>query len=300
MYKRRGLRVVLLSLLLMGCYSTATPQANTPAGAPVVRESDIVYGKADDLDLKLDLVRPATGGPFPAVIFLFGGGFSSGSRGIWIEEITNAAQRGYVGVAPDYRLTSVFDNTGKPRYPFPSQVHDVKCTVRWLRVNARQHAIDPDRIGVVGYSAGGSLSLMLALTEVSDGLEGPCESSASSRVQVAVNIAGPTDFVRNHEVSSDSVEQLLGGRPEKFPDRYIAASPITYVGGQDAPVLTICGSYDPRLQQQQQLDDRMRAAGSVHTLIVVQGTGHSLYGLVNFDQDNPVWSFLDKLLMPTR
>ena len=301
MEKRCRLGVALLSLLVTACGSTANCQANTDAAIPAVRESGIVYGKGGDFELRLDLARPATGGPFPAVVFVFGGGFTSGSRREWFREINRAAQRGYVGVAVDYRLTCLLDESGRPKYPFPAQVHDVKCAVRWLRANASKYSIDADRIGVVGYSAGGTLSLLLALTEPNDGLEGPCgDPSVSSRVQAAVSLAGSPDFVLRHKISSYDVELLLGGSPEQVPDRYRVASPLTYVGGHDAPVLTVTGSFDPRLPQQRLLDDGMRAAGSDHTLIIVQGAGHSMYGLVNFDKDNPVWSFLDEELKTTR
>src|SRR5438309_2257898 len=66
------------------------------------------------------------------------------------------AHKGYVAVTITYRLA--------PKYPFPAVVHDCKAAVRWLRANARQYHIDPERMGVTGGSAGGHLALFLGVT----------------------------------------------------------------------------------------------------------------------------------------
>jgi acetyl esterase/lipase len=297
MAKRYRCLMALFSLVIVGCSSTASGQRSTAIAAPVVSESDIVYSNNQGQELMLDIARQANGGPFPTVMFIFGGGFSSGSRKDWYAQIMDAAQRGYVGVAVDHRLTSVRGDSGKPKYPFPAQIFDVKCAVRWLRANAGKYAIDVDHIGVVGYSSGGMLSLLLALTDVNDGLEGACVENYSSSVQAAVNIAGPANLVLNYKTYPYYMELLLGGSPVQVPDRYTAASPITYIGGGNAPVLSICGSEDPMLLQLNLLDDQMKAAGSNHTLIVIQGAGHlNHFTLGYFPQDNPAWRFLDKYL----
>ncbi|MBE3143302.1 MAG: alpha/beta hydrolase [Planctomycetes bacterium] len=260
-------------------------------------DCDIVYNNVEGQELMLDIARPAKGGPFPTVMFIFGGGFTRGSRKDWYAQVVDAAQRGYVGVAVDHRLTSVRGDSGRPKYPFPAQIYDVKCAVRWLRANAGKYAIDVDHIGIVGYSSGGMLSLLLALTDVNDGLEGACLENYSSSVQAAVNIAGPVDLVMNYQFYPSYMELLLGGSPVQVPDRYTAASPITYIGGENAPILSLCGSEDPMLFQLKLLDDQMKAVGSTHTLIVIQGIGHyNLFALDYSQQDSPGWKFLDACL----
>jgi acetyl esterase/lipase len=287
----------LFSLVFIGCSSTASGQRSTAIAVPVVNDSDIVYSNIDGQELMLDISRPAKGGPFPTVLFIFGGGFIRGSRKDWYAQIVDAAQRGYVGVAVDYRLTSVRGEGGIPKYPFPAQIYDVKCAVRWLRANAGKYTIDVDHIGVVGFSSGGMLCLLLALTDVNDGLEGVCLEDYSSSVQAAVNIAGPVDLVMNYEFYPSYMELLLGGSPIQVPDRYTAASPITYIGRENAPVLSFCGSEDTMLLQLELLDDQMKAIGSNHTLIVIQGVGHrNMVAVVYSQQDSPAWRFLDACL----
>ena len=286
---------ILLALLLaIGCRSF---KPGPTEEQDYIREDGITFGHGGDAELKLDLVRPADGkGPFPALIFLFGGGYETGSRNSWFTEIELAAERDYVAVAIDYRLTSVRENR-KPKYPFPAQLHDAKCAVRWLRANAKKYNIDENHIGLVGFSAGGNLSLMLALTDSSDGLEGDCgDGRISSRVQAVVNLAGGTDLVMHYQLYPGYYGALLGGSPEEVPERYKAASPITYVSRDDPPVLTICGSKDRVLPQERLLDDKLRMIEASHTLIIIEGAEHKIYALVNFYEDNPVWDFFDKHL----
>src|SRR5205085_994504 len=80
------------------------------------------------------------------------------------------------------------------RHPFPAALHDVKCAVRWLRAHADRFAIDPQRVGVVGYSAGGQLACLLGMTEGRLDLEGTGgHGEHSSRVQAVVGYYALTD-----------------------------------------------------------------------------------------------------------
>ena len=108
---------------------------------------------------------------FPALVYIFGGGWGyySANRRQCDNIIQTAASKGYVAVTVDYRLTNVKEN-GKTKFPFPNQLYDVKSAVRWLRANAEKYNINPDRIGVVGWSSGGHLALLVGLTDASDNL----------------------------------------------------------------------------------------------------------------------------------
>jgi len=283
-----GKRVVCPVLLASVLFSLINCQ---PAGKgsneekEYILETEIVYGKGGDVELYLDLARPDSGkGPFPALIFLFGGGYASGSKRSFYHPIMDSAKRGYVAVAIDYRLTSVREN-GKPKYQFPAQLHDAKCAVRWLRANSRKYSIDKNRIGALGFSAGGTLALMLGLTDSSDGLEGDCgDGRISSSIQAVVNLAGGTDMEMHYRLYSSYIKPLLGGTPEEMPERYKASSPLTYVSTDDPPVLTLCGTRDVVLPQEKLLDDRMKAVGTSHILIIIENAGHSKIDLVDFEK----------------
>ena len=294
---------IVLAVSLIGCHTTERNSVvqTSSVEQEVIWEKGIVFGTVDGVDLKLDLVRPGNGnGPHPALIFIHGGGWSGGNRQEFSLKIKLAAERGYVAVTVDYRLTSIFVQDGPKANRFPVQIHDVKCAVRWLRANAEKYNIDPARIGAYGDSAGGHLALLLGLTDSSDGLEGNCGNlNLSSKVQAVVSRAGPTDlqlFFENIYAGRAAVTRLIGGSPEEMPEEYRAASPITYVSENDPPVLTIHGDQDGTVppKNAELLDERMKEMGISHTLIMVEGARHDVS--VDLFVDYPVWDFFDKHL----
>jgi acetyl esterase/lipase len=115
---------------------------------PEIRvERNIVYGKADRVELQLNLALPKNSkGPFPAVVCIHGGGWYQGQRQELDSMAELLARRGYVAATVSYRLV--------PTARFPAQIEDCKAAVRWLRANARTYHINPDRIGAIGFSAG--------------------------------------------------------------------------------------------------------------------------------------------------
>jgi pectinesterase len=253
-----------------------------------IEEKDLIYGKVDDTELKLNLTRPVKGrGPFPALVFIQ---WSANGRKGWVRERQRAATRGYVAVAIDYRQWRMGS--------FPAQVHDVKCVVRWLRANAENYKIDSDHIGVVGNSAGGYLALMLGLTEPSDGFEGECgDLKYSSSVQAVVNLAGITDLMSYYKYKgADYIVYNVKGSPEEAPHRYRKASPLSYVRENSPPVLSIHSIEDNHtpMEQPELLDAKMKEMGAPHILVILKGTGQ--VALV----DDNVWDFFDEHLKNKR
>jgi hypothetical protein len=100
-----ALALATATLIIAGCLTSEGKATRTIQGR-VVLKKEITYGKGGDVDLKLDLARPAKGkGPFPALIFIHGGGWCSGSKAEYDDAIQQAANKGYVAVTIDYRLT---------------------------------------------------------------------------------------------------------------------------------------------------------------------------------------------------
>lgn len=302
--QRNGLyRPACRLLIVLMCITVLVWRACSSADAEIVQEENITYGKGGDRALKLDLARPEGDGPFPAVVFIHGGGWRGGHRAGYRGEIAEAARRGYVAVTVSYRLTEA-DDQGKAKYPFPAQVHDVKCAVRWLRANAARYRVDPKRIGATGGSAGGHLSLMLGLTDAKAQLEGTGgHADRSSRVQAVVNYFGPTDMIELCRTSSGAkpiVASFLDGTPEEVRDRYLAASPTKYVSKDDPPTLSLHGA-DDRLvpsDQARLLDKKLKAAGASHTLVLLDGQGHGFRGEASAKAKTAMYEFFDKHLKP--
>ena len=274
--------------------------------AEVALEENITYGKAGDTELKLDLARPEGDGPFPAIVFIHGGGWSKGSRQGYGRQIQEAAKRGYVAATISYRLMQ-FDEAKKETTTatpiFPAQIHDAKAAIRWLRANADKFNVDPNRIGVTGGSAGGHLSLLVGLTDPAANLEGESGSpDQSSRVQAVVNVFGPTNMTFCYEKSSVAwiFRLFMGGIPDEAGERYKAASPISYASKDDPPVLTLHGNQDALVPVEQAtvLDDEMKAAGASHTLMVFEGQGHGFQAEHQQKAMNAMWAFFDQHLKP--
>jgi len=135
----------------------AAGQVPQTAAIDVKVEKDVVFGKGGDLDLKLDIFRPPAGKQKRmATIHFHGGGFARGSKDAIGDRIRPYAALGYVAVAAQYRLSG--------QAGFPALVHDAKAAIRWVRANATSLGIEPERIAVVGYSAGGYHALFTAGT----------------------------------------------------------------------------------------------------------------------------------------
>ena len=269
--------------------------------AEVTVEENVTYGKCGDTELKLDLARPEGDGPFPAIVFIHGGGWYQGNRQGYRGAIEEAAKRGYVAITISYRLMQ-FDESKKETTAatliFPAQIHDAKAAVRWLRANAKRYLVDPDRIGVTGASAGGHLSLLVGLTDPAADLEGDSGSpDQSSRVQAVVNVFGPTDMAGCYDKSSVAwiFRLFMGGTPTEAAERYKAASPINYVSTDDPPVLTLHGDQDALVpvDQARILDEKMKAVGATHRLMIFGGQGHGFGGEYQEQAMKAMWEFFD-------
>jgi acetyl esterase/lipase len=213
--------------------------------------------------LAMDIARPTGAGPFPAVVAIHGGGFTSGDRAAYATLITRLAERGYVAASVDYRLA--------PALQFPSAVQDVKAAVRYLRANAQKYAIDPARIAAVGDAAGANLALLLALTPgvAEFDLGGP-NPGESSRVACAVAINGLVDLARLDFKAPETagLPQYLGGDAANAAREYQASSPISWVTPAAPPILAIhgAGGVIPH-DQSQRLVDALKRAGATAELL---------------------------------
>jgi acetyl esterase/lipase len=152
--------------------------------------SDISYAQADDRALQLDLYRPDSEGPVPAVIYLRGGGWGRGDKADDADtRLAPAAAHGIAVLSVNYRLA--------PAAVYPAQIHDVKAAIRWTRAHGAEYGLNTDAIGLWGVSAGAMLASLAGLTPNDPVLEGVLgeDRDQSSAVQAIADWFGPTDFV---------------------------------------------------------------------------------------------------------
>lgn len=280
----------------------------TALSAEIVVQQNIRYATVGGKELELDLARPSGRGPFPAIVFIHGGGWYEGDRQSYGAQIREAAKRGYVGVAISYRLMQ-FDeqrkDTASAKPIFPTQIQDVNTALRWLRNNADQNRIDEERMGLTGASAGGHLALLAALADPNPAMRGGgSDRKPPARVRAVVNLFGPTDMVACYEDSVVAwiIRLFMGGRPEETPETYRKASPIHYVSKDDPPVLTLHGALDVMVPvgQAELLDQKMKAVGAPHQLVVYQDQGHGFKGEAEENAEKALWKFFQQHLQPHR
>lgn len=258
----------------------AAPAAE-PTRHEVESQTDVVYGKGADQELKLDLYIPkGAAQPLPTVLFIHGGGWSGGNKESFAPFAKRLAEEGLVTATISYRLA--------PTHVFPAQVEDCKCAVRWLRANAERLHVDPERIGALGGSAGAHLALMLGVLDKEDGLEGEGGSpDHSSKVQAVVSFVGPTNLVGTFpEVSTNILKNFLGGTAAEKGDLYKQASPITYVNEGDPPMLLFQGSTDVLVPYDQafQFATAMHNANVQGNVVMHVGLGHG-WGGADMERD---------------
>jgi acetyl esterase/lipase len=283
---------------LLAAFVALVVGGRAPAQAPKVAvqaENDLVYGKGGDTELKLDLAIPKDGdGPFPALVCIHGGGWSSGDRQQLRATLPILAGRGYVAASVTYRFVQAAK--------FPAQIEDCKAAVRWLRANAKKYKIDPDRIGAMGYSAGGHLACLLGTTDKNDGLEGNGGNpEQSSRVQAVVSFFGPTNFITKNwteDVERQFMIPLLGAKFEEKPELYRKVSPINYVTKDDPPFLFFHGTADTLvgIHHSRQMTEKLKEVGVSAKLIELEGEGHGWRGEKLFQSLQQMMTFFDEQL----
>ena len=269
----------LLGILLLSCSALATPQPTplststptltpppTPFGLYGVSLLNKTYCTMDGEPQKMDIYFPQTGGPWPVVFYIHGGSWMEGDKGEAAGLGSWLTPQGYVVVSVNYRLY--------PFARFPAMIEDIKCAVRFLRANAVEYNIDPNRIGAMGASAGGHLAALLGASDQSAGWDVVEYTEYSSRVQAVIDTAGPSDLTQRLDRGGlETIVVMAFGRPNLE-----IASPIAHVSPDDPPFLIIHGEKDAivGLLHGQAMYDSLVEVGVPTQLVIVQNGGHDL------------------------
>jgi len=216
------------------------------------------------------------GPPVPLAIYIHGGGWSSGDRlsdAYYTLVKPRLLASGIAVASVDYRLA--------PKARFPAQIIDVAYAVRYLRSNAKNLRIDPDRIAVFGTSAGGHLASLLGTTDKSAGFDVGDLTSVSSRVKAVADIVGPADLTDPSIPAVTQVGILAAFGAVAGPagnPTLTKASPVAYVSRDDPPFLIVHGTLDELVPYSQSAGfaQRLKAAGVRVELVPVIGGTHAL------------------------
>jgi acetyl esterase/lipase len=246
---------VAIHVLLMVSATYAAPR----------RFSDIEYASTNGLSLRFDACIPSGEAPFPAAILVHGGAWVRGDRRVEVaplfQPLTDA---GIAWFSISYRFaTSPLE--------FGTAIDDVEAAIRYVKSHASEYKIDPDRIALVGESAGGQLAAMAAL------------NAPPGAVKAVVALYTPTDLVAlatNSSLVPPAIQQAIDGTPWKalILGRLAQLSPIEHVRPDMPPFLLIHGTADPLVpfQQSTKMCERMKTVGASCELYPVPNAGHGI------------------------
>lgn len=269
---------------------------------------DIPYDSASTSQ-KLDLYLPDEGdGPFPLLIYIHGGGFRIGDkRDDHVTAYLGAIHRGMAVASVEYRLSK--------EALFPAAVTDVRQAVRYLKKNAEKYRIDPEKLTVIGGSAGGNLTAMLAMNIPNGEFLGEDQKEmydTDACVNLAIDQFGPIDFrtmdeqarqngisFPDHDEPSSPESEYLGtALPEADPELLDAASPLTYLSPAMTRILIQHGTRDRLVPFEQSLEFeeniKKRIGKEYVEFMALEGADHDDRQFSETENMNVIFSFIKK------
>ncbi len=242
---------------------TATVPSSSAAGPHRI---ELIPDLPFTSQLRLDVYRPVDPGPWPVVVMAHGGGWVGGDRTHLAALARTAATSGLVVYNADYRTIQLGGAN-------PATFEDIACAVRYARATAQQYGGRPDRLALLGYSAGGHLAAVVALA--GDAFSGDCAVDQGSALpEVFVGVSGPYD--------SDEFQLPLalffGGTIDEVPEAWAAGNPYSYVGENPQLIVRLFwGQEDPLVPARfaSDFESALTEAGYDVELTLVPGADHT-------------------------
>lgn len=262
---------------------------------------DVAYGTQSSAQ-KMNIYLPSGAGPFPVIIAIHGGAFSSGSKdAIQITPMLKGVNRGYAVVSINYRLS------GEEK--FPAAIDDVQKAIIFTKENAQKYKLDANKIALWGSSAGGNLAALA-------GTKG--EKSKNTNVQAVVDWFGPIDFstinqefqdlnitsaagvIKNVSVGPESTYLGVTIGTSDAQEIVKQANPQTYISNDDPPFFIQHGTMDTNIPvtQSENFANALRKVIGDNNVIFekLEGAGHGGTEFITVENLDKVFSFLDKYL----
>ncbi len=242
----------------------------------------VAYADHDGVELRGDLYLPKAAAGVPALVAVHGGGWTQGDRGVFQHWGNYLAARGIALFSISYRLAAKTKT-------YPHAVHDVLAGVQFVRGKAGEFGIDPDRIGLLGASAGAHLATLAALGgnagKFANGYPQDAFASLSNGVKVIVAVYGIYDVLAMwtaYQVqggTQNNIQKFLGASPMENRQLYFDASPISYAtfANNKIAVLLVTGTEDDLVDRKAQTDPfqlALKQAGFFVRPCIVPGAPH--------------------------
>ena len=249
--------VATLVMALLPAALTAQPSA------PVVTKTDVIYGRVEGSALLANLAYPDGPALKPAIISVHGGRWRAGNRTDASSiKVAQWADFGFFAMSIDYRLVG-----GSPA---PAAYLDMLCAIRWVHAHADEYRIDPERIYLIGQSAGGQMvSLMATLGEGGHPRVGGWDK-ARTDVRAVISVAAAYEL---NTLSWGNLWTPVSGNVEEARR---LASPLAHVGAATKPVIVIHSDDDKSVPIQQAVDmvAQLKAHNVQHRFVHFTDRGH--------------------------
>ncbi len=251
-----------LSLVSGGIFCADEPKLTIPG----VKE-DIEFATPGGVSLKLDAFIPDGPGPFPTCILVHGGGWKNGNKRVYITPLFEPLSKaGFAWFSINYRLA--------PGDRWPACADDVAAGIRWVKAHAAEYKVDPNRIALIGESAGAQLVAWVA-----------ARNEPETRVAAVVPFYVPADLEAMARKATKPLEafQALLDFTELNDDAWKKlrdASPVHQIKPGLPPCLLIHGDKDQTVAYEQStlLQEKWKSAGNSCDLITIPGGGHGMGG----------------------
>lgn len=253
----RAAALTLLFAALTSGIALAQPSA------PVVTRTDVIYGRVEGSALLANLAYPDGPALKPAILSVHGGRWRAGNRADASSiKVTQWAEFGFVAMSIDYRLVG-----GSPA---PAPFLDLLCAIRWLHAHAEEYRIDPDRIYLIGQSAGGQLVSLVATSGEGGFPRVGGWEKARSDVRGVISVAAA------YELNTLSWGDLWTPVSGDVKAARAAASPVHHVSATTKPLLVIHSDDDKSVPIQQAVDmaAKLQAAGVTTRFVHYTDRGH--------------------------
>jgi len=243
---------MLVCLALAACTEPGTVYRDVPY--------DVRFGNATTMDIHFP---DGWADHRPAVMMIHGGAWRYGQKEDYERQTARFAAAGYVAATINYRLVPAV---------YPAAIQDCLCALSFLRANANAYGIDPDRIAVTGYSAGGHLSALVGTAYDLPLHQPDCEWGPTGGP--AATIPGDASYDYTGEVSG-WLHDFMGGTYDEMPDRYRMVSPQLDARPGLAPFLVIHGQDDfVPVKYGEALVAALRGSGDSVEFLELDGAGH--------------------------
>ena len=234
-------------------------------------QKDIIFASPAGVPLKMEVYLPSEVGKYPAVVVIYGGAWQYGNPHANSEFNQYLANHGYTVFAIDYRHA--------PKYWFPSQLDDVRTALNFVRKHADEYEADPERMILLGRSAGAHLAMLAAY------------QPDAPPIRAVVNYYGPVNLTEGYKTppnpdpihSRAVLKAFLGGSLEELPNQYQIASPINYLTHPLPPTLLIYGSRDNLVEARfgKQMYERIDDSGNTAVFLEIPWAEHAFDAVFN-------------------